>query len=1384
MSISRATKRKLAVLLVALLCVGAVGGLYLFQKHRQRERLAADKRDGMAAYQSGEYAEALPRLSRYVGRHKDDADVLLAFADSLQRVPTEGDMRGRRQQALGATQLALELDPASERAWVMRMEIAASLGYITEANEAAARVLEQNPANLTAHAVRLESAIATGRDSDRIDAALRLAEVLPESLDAQWTALNHLLAAGLAPERLDAFVDASTAALGDRMGSLLIQARVAIHQHQSDAPGTEGREHEERFASLLATAVTIPPQEPLEAILLVSFLDGAVSAATRFDQTANGLLMDYLDSPEIRPGILEFAAARAWQRGNTDLLDAIASGDDDPATLSTATLGWLALANRVSDTYAAALASREADALAAAWLSIHEASELVQSGQFAAARETLASVRNSDNPTIRELDVYLDSLALDGLGERSMADARLTELEPRPDWSRARLVLGEWAVEREDYWRAYQLLRRDQLIMGLPLLMEAAVRLEETDFRWPVGAITGRQLSDSFLMVAPEQPVALSYHARAELAAGNVDRARDVADQLMSAPTDGDAEAILRFAARLETVDAERAQKLRDRFAQRSNEAMQTLVDRALSGQIGVEEFKDGVKSLVAEGAPEAQLQGEVLIANVLDTLNDPGAAQAFSDLAQKHPSDARVQIEALRSNAIWNTPAEAEGVIGRLRSLTGDDGTSWRVFEAKRLLLTDQSEATAARVVNDLSSVLRVSPGDVLALQLMAEAMIRVGDLPRSASFATRAADAAPENLIIAMDAVDALVRAGLNAEAEARLQASVTIQSDSVGARLRRVSLLGRYGLRDAAVEDWLWLSTQGDALTRARSALALAQLDRADLATELIAELRSDDQLSPEARTLLADALAVLGRKPEGEALLRAAASGVGGEAPEVAVAAFLARHARTPEDFQALEQFARETDLAETWATAVRGYMSQGLIVEARHVLEEAKNSIGDDPAFAVYDSALDPERGTDGESYFAIARASLAAIDADWARDLSDLLTRRINDSGFNAQLITHLRELVKRQPQTVLVWTLLAESQFLGGDRAGARTTLQRMLQTIPTNPQAAQSAVFMFGRLRFADDGLLAAREYQDRLTEPTYQSGRLLAETALAAGRGEEAWAAISPWKESLATPVDRGLFVRAAVDAGAVAEAAEVVWSVDKEDRAWTRDAIVLGERIADLDARRAWLEAAAERVAPEDDRLRLTLATAWYTLALDAGDLNGLDHVMELASREATDELTQARLLRLRGSCLSLLGRSEDAIAAYRGAAELDPDDPDTLNNLAYLLLEGEGNEQEALGLIEHAVGVLREAGAPANQLVAYLDTLGTALLRTGEAERAVVIFREALTANPGYEYALVGMAEAQLAVGNPDEARSVLRRVQTANPALAERLARVRAALEG
>ncbi|MFG0259660.1 MAG: hypothetical protein ACF8LK_04830, partial [Phycisphaerales bacterium JB041] len=1188
MSISRATKRKLAVLVVALLCLGAVGGLYLFQQHRQRERLAEDKREGMAAYADGDYTRALPHLSRYVGQHKDDADVLLAFADSLQRVPVEGEMMRRWQQALGATQLALEIDPASERGWVMRMEIAASLGYVTEANEAAARVLEQNPTNVTAHAVRLESAIATGRDEDRISAAMQLAESLPESLEAQWTALNHLLSAGIDPERVDTFVESSTAALGDRMGSLLIQARVAIHRSRDSVGGAANAEESARFASLLGTAATMPPQEPLEAILLVSFLDGAVSGVARFEQTGNGLLMEYLDDPEIRPGILEFAAARAWQRANPDLLEALTSGGDDPATLTTTTHGWLALATEESATYTSALESRKPDQLASAWLALCEASELLQAGRFAEARQALTSVSNIDNPTIYNVHVYLDALALDGLGERSMAGARLAELEPRPEWPRARLVLGEWALDRADYWRAYELLRRDQLIMGVPLLMEAAIRLEETDFRWPVDTVTGRQLSDSFLMLAPEQPMFLSYHGRAELAAGNVDRARDVADQLLSAPADADAAAILRFAARLEPVDAERASKLRDRFGESSNEAMQTLVDRALTGEISVQAFRDGIGALVSGGSPAELLQAEMIVASVLDAINDPSAAKEYADLSRKHASDARVQLEALRSNAVWSAPAEAEGMIGRLRALTGDDGTSWRVFETKRLLLTDRSEATAARVITDLSSVLRVSPRDVLALQLMAEAMIRVGDLPRSASFATRAADADPENLMLAMDAVDALIRAGLNAEAEARLQNAVATQSESPAARLRRVSLLGRYGLRDAATQDWRWLAANGDLVTRARSALALAQLDQADAATGLVAELRDDPGLTPDARGLLADTLAALGRKAEGEALLRAAAPTEGGEAPDVAVASYFARHAQGPEDFAALEQLARESDLPEVWAIAVRGYMSQGLIVEARSVLEAAHASHGDHPALAVYDSALDPQRGSDTESYFAISRASLSAIDADWARELSDRLSRRIADSGYNPQLVTYLRELVKQQPQTVLVWTLLAEGQFLEGDRSGARSTVQRMLQTIPTNPQAAQSAVFMFRRMRFPDDGLLAAREYQDRLTEPTYQSGLLLAEMALAANRGDEAWAAISPWKDALETPIDRGLYVRAGVEAGAADEAATVVWSVDAEDRAWTRDAIVLAERIEDLDVRRRWMESAADRVPAEDDR----------------------------------------------------------------------------------------------------------------------------------------------------------------------------------------------------
>lgn len=98
--------------------------------------------------------------------------------------------------------------------------------------------------------------------------------------------------------------------------------------------------------------------------------------------------------------------------------------------------------------------------------------------------------------------------------------------------------------------------------------------------------------------------------------------------------------------------------------------------------------------------------------------------------------------------------------------------------------------------------------------------------------------------------------------------------------------------------------------------------------------------------------------------------------------------------------------------------------------------------------------------------------------------------------------------------------------------------------------------------------------------------------------------------------------------------------------------------------------------------------------------------------------------------------------EKARSSYETALRLKPNDPATANNLAYLLLETNGNLDSALELAR-----LARRGMPKSPEVA--DTLGLALYRRGAYESAISLFREAIkltTENkrpesPTYDYHL-------------------------------------------
>jgi len=133
---------------------------------------------------------------------------------------------------------------------------------------------------------------------------------------------------------------------------------------------------------------------------------------------------------------------------------------------------------------------------------------------------------------------------------------------------------------------------------------------------------------------------------------------------------------------------------------------------------------------------------------------------------------------------------------------------------------------------------------------------------------------------------------------------------------------------------------------------------------------------------------------------------------------------------------------------------------------------------------------------------------------------------------------------------------------------------------------------------------------------------------------------------------------------------------------------------------------------------------------------------LDHALFTWSQGARENPKEAAFYMVSGAVYERKHDLERAKSSYEKALELKPDDPEVANNLAYTLLETNGNVDLALQLAQSA-----RRSMPASPEVA--DTVGLAFYRKGLYQPAISMFQEAtkLAAknkrfeNPTYNYHL-------------------------------------------
>ncbi len=125
----------------------------------------------------------------------------------------------------------------------------------------------------------------------------------------------------------------------------------------------------------------------------------------------------------------------------------------------------------------------------------------------------------------------------------------------------------------------------------------------------------------------------------------------------------------------------------------------------------------------------------------------------------------------------------------------------------------------------------------------------------------------------------------------------------------------------------------------------------------------------------------------------------------------------------------------------------------------------------------------------------------------------------------------------------------------------------------------------------------------------------------------------------------------------------------------------------------------------------------------------GDLEGALEQYRIA-REKDPGLVSAYVNA--GNVRFKLGEPDRAERLYREALEIDPDNPRALNNLAWVMVTGNRDLEDAVELLKRAL-----AADPENRY-RYLDSLGWARYRRGETEAARSILEEALDLTPEEE----------------------------------------------
>ncbi len=1334
--------KRLVTLLVVVLFLGAgAGGAWVFLKNKNRAEREAARLAGLEAFEAADYETALQELNTFASRDQTDPEVMYKLAYSRTRVPAEN--RRHLLSGLRMARAARDLDPNDADTLRLIMDLYERLSRYRELADVADDLLAQEPDNRDAHRARITGLRLSGQDTEALQAARAMGDVFPADMSVQSVIVQIMSDSGTSDVDLLAY----TQELFDRNSSsadfALLHMRVLARSRMQQ--------------EMLAIAARLPELQVQNAGTLrelVAFLD-----LFNMPETADEILeIASFDEALAEQANLQLAERR-WKAGESaeagesiaPLLDPVSEADTHSLAVGVMIFQF-SLADEATGAPLLAELSARTGADAEAWQSVIAALTSIRNSDHRAAKDTLLG--RSVHLDSSAYASYLLGLSEMGLREFSLASESFrTALRESPRWLAAYLNLIDASMRQNDPIGALRIaeLGRQQFPRSTPLLLwtaRAATGVVES------GDATPDQIESALALLEflTEQNVAIGESTTLKIrilaatgdtegAAGALRAYLDKAEQ----PDTAEITQLLRVTSELD------APALRDRLlaladSQTPSPELVLARARALADAGRADEGEALLRESLASADSESNAGFREALAVYLAAQNDAEGMQILLEISEANPDSAQAQLGVLSRDLAWSSPESVEGPLSRLADIVGQESTIWRTYEARRVLTFEPSEREAARIVTLLDEVVRREPENSTALVYLADAMVRLGDLPAAAEYLDRALDSAPSRIELYPALIRLLRQTARSDAADRRMDQFVDLGDVRPSLRRERAELLIAQGDWQRAEADLRSLDTEQDAIALAR--LLIRRGRAGEAATELEPYL-SEPEPSIGVLTTAAAAAATTGGAEAGIPFLARLEPSLEPVRYTQILASFHEQYGDPAEAERLFAQAAESDESGDAWADLAAFHLRRNQRAEADRAIQTGLARHPRNEELLAIVSATDPAAGGTGGA----TPAQQALINA-----------RRLQPAqGASATAyLQALKQVTEDHPTFLAGYQALAIESLRLGRAAEALDAARVAARVLPAEPEAARLAAEVTAQAGLFTEAIAFAEEWRDlTLTEP-YKADLFLARLYSATADPSAAFERLSPHTDRIIAGASRPdgagasellLLLTLMVGEGQSAQVRAIVDEHAEPGMVWGAAYLGAAEPLLlDQDAGSAWLEHAPEVLDLEDPMQRLLLAKRWFDLAATQGAAEYFERARRLAEPAMDDPGVGLDASRIYATSSDQLGDHAAAERTYRAILERSPDDPEMLNNLSFMLTQTQGGSTEAVEFARRAVANARDSGLGDPIVANMLDTLGSAQLAIGAPADAAASFREGLELTPSNPDLIVGLGRALVAIG--------------------------------